>query len=499
MNSRLLAGGVSIYFVWLRCLSLLVPRAARAEWRKHWGSEVWYVYRDSVPSDRRFGKEYWRGHRNVASFCLGAFDDARSLRENTHPQTRVPYARSARQCLGILGLAIVVSGACFLLLPDERTAFERSLYRDPRGIVLISSEAFAESAQPSVSVEQYNAWRHRSQQLFSEFALYQPASRQIAVGEHRTPALAVASITPNLFKLLGISLVAPESESREPTLLLSSAVWHSDFDGDPEVVGRMARVGDRLVRVAGIIDPSLWRLPGKVDAWLIEPDESASALAPTSMAFVIARRAGTEQLGDRWHMVIEGRPGEPAFVSGGFACVSVKSLTGRPFTIFIVTVLLAFLALPATTSLPLGDYRINAPQRSMRSRMRRWSFLYSKILLTLPIVFFVSRDVAHMASAARPLESQYIQIVSSFCICLYGLRWALRDQRARCPVCLCKLSHPARVGEASRNFLAFNGTELMCADGHGLLHVPELSTCWFETQRWIYLDASWSGLFAKPT
>jgi hypothetical protein len=164
-----------------------------------------------------------------------------------------------------------------------------------------------------------------------------------------------------------------------------------------------------------------------------------------------------------------------------------------------MTVFLAFLALPATTSLPLGEYRVNAPQRSLRSRMRRWAFLYAKILLTLPIVFFVSRDLAHLPADAHSLHGQYIQIVSSFCICLYGLRWALRDQRSRCPVCLCKLSHPARVGEASRNFLAWHGTELMCADGHGLLHVPELPTCWFATQRWVYLDASWSGLFAKPT
>jgi hypothetical protein len=499
MNQRLLVGGVSIYFIWIRCLSLLVPRAARAEWRRHWASEIWYVYRDSVPRSHCFRKKYWRGHRTVATFCLGALDDARSLRENTHPQTRVPYARSATQCLGILALAIGVSGACFLLLPGERTAFERSPYRDMHSVVIISREAFAESAQPSISVEQYNAWRHRSQQLFSEFALYQPASRQISLGDYHPPALVVASVTPNLFRLLGISPVAPDAENHAPVLLLSSAVWHSKFDGDIGLIGRIAKVGNREVRIAGMIDPSLWRLPGKIDAWLIEPDESASALVPTSMAFVVARRGGADSFGERWPMVIENRPGEPAFVSGSYACVSINSLESRPFTIFIVTVMLAFLALPATTSLPLGDYRINAPQRSMRSRMRRWSFLYTKIVLTLPIVFFVSRDLAHLFSVAHPIGSQYIQIVSSFCICLYGLRWALRDQRARCPVCLCKLSHPARVGEASRNFLAFNGTELMCVDGHGLLHVPELPTCWFSTQRWIYLDASWSGLFVKPT
>jgi len=46
---------------------------------------------------------------------------------------------------------------------------------------------------------------------------------------------------------------------------------------------------------------------------------------------------------------------------------------------------------------------------------------------------------------------------------------------------------------ASRNFLAWNGTELICANGHGLLHLPALPTCWFPTQRWIHLDASSSS------
>ncbi len=42
--------------------------------------------------------------------------------------------------------------------------------------------------------------------------------------------------------------------------------------------------------------------------------------------------------------------------------------------------------------------------------------------------------------------------------------------------------HPARVGQPSRSFLAWNGTELICVDGHGLLHVPEMPTSWFSTQ-----------------
>ena len=44
-------------------------------------------------------------------------------------------------------------------------------------------------------------------------------------------------------------------------------------------------------------------------------------------------------------------------------------------------------------------------------------------------------------------------------------------------------------------FLEWYGTEFACVKGHGLLHVPEIPTVSFRTQRWVHLDRSWSGLF----
>jgi hypothetical protein len=114
----------------------------------------------------------------------------------------------------------------------------------------------------------------------------------------------------------------------------------------------------------------------------------------------------------------------------------------------------------------------------------------------VPIVYFASLDLAHLRTTIDPISSLYIQLVATFSMSLFGLRWVLRDQRRRCPVCLGRLTHPARVGEPSRNFLAWNGTELICVGGHGLLHIPEIQTSWFNTQRWLYLDPSWEILFA---
>jgi hypothetical protein len=45
------------------------------------------------------------------------------------------------------------------------------------------------------------------------------------------------------------------------------------------------------------------------------------------------------------------------------------------------------------------------------------------------------------------------------------------------------MAHPVEVGHPSQTFLAWNGTELVCERGHTLLHIPEIPTSWFDTQR----------------
>jgi hypothetical protein len=225
----------------------------------------------------------------------------------------------------------------------------------------------------------------------------------------------------------------------------------------------------------------------------LEPDVDAVSHGAGFVVAHLTPAAAQEQWSERWRMSAP----TPAGTSDDFLCVSLAERTRESWDLFLFAVILAFLALPATTSLPLGEYRLNSRKLSWSMRLRRWSFLGGKIALLLPIVYLASLDLAYMRTALDTLSSEYIQLVSSFSICLFGLRWTLRDQRQRCPVCLGKLTHPARVGQPSRNFLAWNGTELICIGGHGLLHVPEIPTSWFSTQRWMYLDPSWEILFPE--
>jgi hypothetical protein len=178
-----------------------------------------------------------------------------------------------------------------------------------------------------------------------------------------------------------------------------------------------------------------------------------------------------------------------------FDCISLAQRARLPFSIFLFTLIVALITLPATTALPLGEYPRHSGRLAWTVRARRWIFLSTKATLVVSLVYFSSVGFAYGFHSLSSTAAQSIQLATSFLGFLLGFRWILQDQRKRCPVCLRALSNPARVGQASRNFLAWNGTELICAGGHGLLHIPEIPTSWFSTQRWLDLDASWGSLF----
>jgi hypothetical protein len=411
---------------------------------------------------------------------------------------------SATQCILLLAGIAVASLFVAALLPGVREQFYQLRYRiAPPSIVLIQSVHSNQDSSPTISAEQFRLWKDRRQQLFRDFAYYQvvPEFEVKETSAHTTINIAHAST--NLFQLLRLPIQSATPDAKiqpnlpgvipSPRVILSHALWEREFNADPRIAGQTVRLGRHTAVVAGVAPEGSWRLPGKIDAWLLEPD---SAIPSNRDGIVVAEMTPSsveEKFGDHWRMTAPTPDGTP----DDFLCLSLAERTYSSSGIFLFAIILACLALPATTSLPLGEYRLGSRKLSWSTRLRRWTFLAGKFALLLPIVYLVSIDLAHLRPALDKDASDYIQLISAFSICLFGLRWALRDQRQRCPVCLGKLTHPARVGQPSRNFLAWNGTELICIGGHGLLHVPEMATSWFGTQRWLYLDPSWDVLFPQ--
>jgi hypothetical protein len=478
----------------LRCASFLVPGRQREEWWLEWSSELWHVRHACTPEHGIS----WAAEREVSAFCFGAFQDALCLRGQAAPR-RIPRATtmgSPAQCMLLLAALVAISCGIGLLLPGVLAILHTPHYRDAGNLMLIRDANYASESIPTISTAQYQVWKLRRQQLFDNFAYYRLSHESVSDATHRKAAKGVAIASANLFTLLGLPIqFAPDKIRGDlPKLILSYPMWKNEFGADTRVAGRVIRVGSRDAVISGVAPSESWRLPGKVDAWLLEPDSQDIS---EGMGFVVAHLKPSslhDQWGSSWHMSAP----KPDHSLDDFVCASLKARTRGPGDIFLFAVFLACLALPATTSLPLGEYRVTSRKLPWSKRLRRWCFLGTKVALLLPIVYFVSLDLAHFRATVDPASSEYIQLVSAFSICLFGLRWSLRDQRQRCPVCLGKLTHPARVGQPSRTFLAWNGTELICVVGHGLLHVPEMPTSWFSTQRWLYLDPSWEILFGEP-
>jgi hypothetical protein len=278
--------------------------------------------------------------------------------------------------------------------------------------------------------------------------------------------MSIARGSENLFRLLNI----PVPTARARSLILSYAAWRDYFHQDPHLAGHVLQIGGRPVVICGVLPEGVWPLPGRVDAWLLENPAALATLPSDSKGFVLARVRQASTRG----MFFENADGS----LDRFNCVPLDRLIYRPYSGFLLIVGLAGILLPVTTSFTLGEY----PEHSW---WRRWIFLGAKLGLILTVVY----GAAHFMAFSQG------RIHAVLLGAILALRWAIVDQRQRCPVCLRLLANPVRIGQPSQTFLEWYGTEFICTRGHGLLHVPEVATSGYNAQRWQCLDGSWQSLF----
>ena len=492
----------SMTFAIVRTAAMVVPAHRRVDWFREWSAELWHIRH----ACNRETDEPLHSQREITSFCLGAFKDALWLRRNdprpdnpSSPLSNMFQIASPSRCgLFLAGLA-AASMLIAYMLPGTRKLILPLPYPDAQNLVLISRSGHLSAPYPTVPLAEYRSWATSTHSLFSGIAFYQPIVRRVHVARHRKAVLSIARASDNIFAVLHVpvSPVPPITATQEHAakLVLSRAAWQKYFHEDTQSLGGVVEVAGQRAIIVGIVPEDAWRLPGRVDAWLLEDKEHLAGLPSHSQGVVVAdirTSAFPNPQSGQWRMYAPNANGG----SDTYDCISLTERRKQPIFVFLLALAFACLALPATTSLSLGEYSAHRDRLPVTVRIRRWMFLFVKTSLVLLIVSFTAIDLADLSSSVHSVSGQYIQLaVLSFGF-LFGFRWVLRDQRKRCPVCLRLLTNPAHVGQSSRNFLAWNGTELICAGGHGLLHVPDMPTSWFSTQRWLYLDPSWSGLFS---
>ncbi|WP_321471910.1 hypothetical protein [uncultured Paludibaculum sp.] len=148
----------------------------------------------------------------------------------------------------------------------------------------------------------------------------------------------------------------------------------------------------------------------------------------------------------------------------------------------------ACIPLIALIFVPVSTILVDTSSPARTNRGRSLLFLLLKFALLLPIVYCFSFGLAPLLSASG------LQAHAGMVGYAVAFRWAFKDQRRRCPVCLRLLSNPASVGQPASTLLDWYGTEFLCAQGHGFMQVPEITTS-YRPQRWLDPDPAWSGLF----
>jgi hypothetical protein len=478
----------------LCCASFLVPERQRAEWRLEWESELWHARRSNGTS----GTVSWRAERQLADFCFGAFQDGACLRLLWWQSRRrfAPLHGSAARCLFFLAGLVLVCYLFSIFSPGVRAAHDFSSAQVRPGTILIQEGGAKGGSVPTMAIDQVRTWKRGRQRYVDGLAFYRVAGESVELGSHPGGTWQIAQASSNLFAVAGLSLqyMVSNEEARSdlPRLVLSQRMWRQKFGANPEIVGTVLFVGSRPAQLAGIAPGDAWRLPGNSDAWLLKPD---SEMSPDGRGYVVAHLTPSGR-SKMWGGLINIASYDARRSEHDFFGKSLEERTPGPRDIYWFGVFLAFLALPAIASVSLAEYSFSSHKPSWVRRAVRLGFLGMKIALILLITYFSSVDFAYWHSPVSSPSGAYIQLFTSFAVFLFGMRWALLDQRQRCPVCLRRVINPAQVGLASRTFLAWNGTELICADGHTLLHIPGLPTSWFGTQRWLYLDTSWDFLFA---
>lgn len=486
----------------LRLLALAVPRGRRAEWAAEWSSELWYV-RESLRSRDAAAP------LALLAFCRGALADAWTLHcmepsagyKSVVAQGQAAAlepARSPLVCLAALLLPLTIATGLAIWLPGVQHVRQLATLRTDAGVVRIWPAASDDSAAAPLALGTVRSWQHRSQHLFRDFAFFAVRAKTLHGGAHASPELRVAFASANLPEMLGARIehaAAPAPNETLPRLLLSESTWRARFGGRADIFGSAVRVGLQPARIAGVLPDGANLTDSAVDVWLLLPPAMAEAL-PDSLRVVAFGRAGapTGFPDRRWNLSVAGPHG-----AADYTCVALAERAPEFGRSFLFALFLALLCVPATNFSLAGRGGATTLALAATVRLRRACFLVAKLSLLLPATYFASLDLAFCRTWAAGSTPVYLQMLLSFAGGLAALHWSLRDGRARCPVCLRTLRCPARVGQPSRNFLDWNGTELLCTGGHGLLHVPELPTSWFNRPCWRPLDPSWSSLFLRTT
>ncbi len=473
--------------------SRFVPAEQRLDWRREWEAEIWHRWQFLLHADA------WNAYEAslLLRRCTGAFPDALwHVTGQDAFQTRLRECiRSPWTCLGGLGMALLLLAALTSGFPAARGLLRTATDHASSRLVFIYFHPSVGGGDEGLPPDVVPAWSTRSR-LLEGLAPFVIGHRVVRTPDGHSMQPLVVKTQANLFSLLQAKPLIGAFPSHAGVVLTNS-LWKSLFHSDPGVLGKKVRLGRDLEPVAAVLPPGFRFLSRQPAAFLVE------SILPDAQLMMIGRlKAGVSQKRLDKELTRIAQTACYYFFGSDLRYSFLNDAAWLPVEVFGCAALASALLVLAVSHFHLRRLRILLSTRDHKLLVRRTSFFAAKVSLAFALVFLAALEWSRSQSAI--LYASRDPAAGPFLLWLYILGtmgvlfWALADQRARCRVCLRLLTFPVRVGCPGCLLLNWSGTELLCSEGHGLLHVPHMAPSWDEeSERWIALDDSWKDLFAE--
>ena len=473
-------------------VSRILPGEQRQDWQREWQAEVWHSWHFLSHA----GAWDIREQARLVRRCLGVVPDAvwqltGRITAGSRDSERV---RSPWACLGLLAGALVLLAVVTRGLPATRNLIQTVANRNSDQLLFIWLHPSAGGGDQGLPSDIAPAWASRSR-LLESVASFVIKHEKVRTSSGETAKALIVSTESSLFDVLRAKPLAgkvPQSRG----VVLTCDLWRLLFRGQNAAVGSSVRVGKRQLQIAAILPPSFRFLSRQPTLYVVEPFVSG----PQVMVAARLKQGVSQKALDK-ELTRIAETDCYYFFRMQLRYSFLHDAIWTPVRSFGVAATASLLLLLAVSRLSLRRVRAAFRAQSVTPVVRRSLFLCAKLMLALLFVFVAGLEWSRSENAL--LYASRDPAAGPFLLWLYILGtmgvlfWSVADQRARCRVCLRLLCMPVRVGCPGCLLLNWSGTELLCTEGHGVLHVPHLASSWDEdAERWISLDETWKELFA---
>jgi MacB-like periplasmic core domain len=489
----------------IRMAAQMVPLAQQRDWEREWLAEIWHRWQLLRCTGNWNSLEALR----LVRTSLGSFIDGgwHLFSEHIASSRLQEGTRSPWVCIGMLSGLLAMVG-----LASGGFAATRQLFfggqPSSANLVFVWQHPVAGGGDQGLPPDAAPDWAKHSRLL--QGAAGFTTRYALVRGETSWAARELIVTTePGLFAIFGVRPAMGEipCQSRttapnacalaESAAVLDQRTWRSVFHSDAHVVGSRVTVGNASYRVGAVLPASFHFLSRQPSLFVVEPrllDPSVMVVARAKPGVMASEL--TRELTDISEIV------SYYFFRSDLRIEFMHSAVETPLRFFAIAVLIAALLVLAVARYRMRTLRLAWQPKYRAATLRRTGFLLGKTALALLFVFTAglewSRSEASLLFASRDPASGPFLVWLYILGAMGVLFWSFADQRARCRVCLRLLCFPVRIGCPGCLLLDWSGTELLCSEGHGVLHVPHLAASWEdEAEHWITLDDSWQELFAE--